>query len=187
MITIQGNRALYDEVPLLRDNAIIVAINENEDFTLSASEGALIAIETYLKSIAVTYRVLPVKYPLHNPLLDSARGQFLNTLRQVRFSQPVTPFVSGVHAKQITTLDATYFWEAVRAPVCFATAISQLEAVGPHFYVDCSPSSECNTLLKKILPPSSSSVKHAVMDVSGHEQHNLKLLVQHRQALSLYS
>ncbi|TWV96298.1 acyltransferase domain-containing protein [Chitinophaga pinensis] len=187
MITILGDPAMYDSIPLLRDNAAIIAVNYEGHFTLSASQGALIAIQAYLDGKGLPYSVLPVKYPFHNLLLDSARDQFLNTLRHVGFAQPLITFFSGVQARQISKVDATYFWDAVREPIRFTAAVNQLEESGPCFYVDCSPSGSCNHLLTKILSPSSSSTRHMIMNPFGQELKNLKLLVQQRQALSLYS
>ncbi|MBW8688282.1 acyltransferase domain-containing protein [Chitinophaga rhizophila] len=187
MITILGDPAMYEDTPLLRDNAALIAVSYKGHFTVSASQGALIAIQAYLDSKEVAYSILPVKYPFHNLLLDGARDHFLNTLRQVHFSQPAISFYSGVQAKQLHSVDASYFWDAVREPIRFTEAIRQLEANGPRFYVDCSPSGGCINLLTKVLSPSSISTRHTIMNPFGQELKNLKLLIQQRQALSLYS
>lgn len=187
MITILGDPALYEQTPLLRDNAALIAVSYKGHFTLSASQGALIAIQAWLDSKELAYSILPVKYPFHNLLLDGAREQFLNTMRQIHFTQPAISFYSGVQARQLYNLDANYFWEAVREPIRFTEAVKQLETTGPQFYVDCSPSGGCINLLTKILQPSSTSTRHAIMNPFGQELKNLKLLVQQRQALSLYS
>ena len=187
LINVRAVVSLYETEPLLYENTTLVGTCKNESFTLSADDRTLLAVKFWLESHQITYSQLPVRYPFHSPLLDPIRDPILRTLRKLDFSMPAVTFMSGAHAMPIPQLNGAYFWDALRAPSLFTDAIALLEGVGPCFYIDCSPSGECNHLLNGALSSISASIRHEIMSPLGQEVKQLKTLVQKRQSFSFHS
>jgi acyl transferase domain-containing protein len=185
MISILADPAIYEQEPLLYENTTLASVDHRDHFTLSADDRTLLAVKLWLDSHEFSYNQLPVRYPFHSPLMEPVRGPFIRIMQQPRYGAPEATFISGLLSTPIYQVDADYFYDVIRQPVLFNTAIERLESAGPCFYVDCSPSGTCSNQLTKLLSPDSASVKQVIMSPFGQEIKHLQALVQKRQAYSL--
>jgi acyl transferase domain-containing protein/aryl carrier-like protein len=120
----------------------VAAVNSPGSVTLSGDTGALEAIARALEARGTFQRFLRVDVPYHSPLMDPLRDDLLLSLRGVQPRPPAVALISTVTGQRVggPDLDASYWWQNIRRPVCFARALAALlEAdhetfleVGPH-------------------------------------------------------
>lgn len=120
----------------------IAGINSPNNVTLSGNLEALLQVEEYAQRQSVFFRLLDLDYAFHSSKMDGIRGvlaQNLHGLAPSRAENAV--FVSTVtgHALEGTALGSDYWWNNVRQPVCFASALEELAAFGFRIFVEIGP------------------------------------------------
>ncbi|WP_160717032.1 acyltransferase domain-containing protein [Chitinophaga solisilvae] len=177
MLTVlQDHRIFREQQPF--SSLSLAAVNYDEHFIVAGDEPSLQQLERFLGQQDLLSVRLPVRYAFHSPMMDPVKSAFVSCFRDIHFSTPVIPFVSGTLAKRVYMTVADYYWEVIRAPVRFSEAVRQMETAGNYFYIDCSPSGTLKSILDRILSPASSSVCHATMNRFGNELKKLQLLSQ---------
>jgi bacillaene synthase trans-acting acyltransferase len=167
MITILHDSEIYRTTPALYENAELISVNYSEHFTVVGGVRELQIVRDFLKKNDILYSQLPIQYAYHSALIEEAKGDFMNCLKGITFKPPLIPIVSSAYATQIDSLDEGYFWDVVRKPIILREALGYLESIGPHIYIDCSPSGTFKNLLNKVLPAGSLSICAAVMNPFG--------------------
>ena len=178
MMAVLDDPGLYGQEPEVFRNITLAAVNYHEHFIVAADDPALKRLKAYLDIRGKVYSQLPVQYAFHTQMMDPARDAFMDSFRNVGFSNPTIPFLSGVYAKQLYATSPAYYWEVVREPIRFNEAVKELERKGEYFYIDCSSSGTLKNMLAKILSPASGSVHHHIMSPFRDELRRLQLLKQ---------
>ncbi|MEM0939174.1 MAG: acyltransferase domain-containing protein [Bacteroidota bacterium] len=160
-------------------NLYIASNNFPGHYTLSGATAYLDAVEVELKSLEIPYMRLPVAYPFHSPLLKAGKvefQQYMSTLESL--DQPTKGFISGLYAKELSSLPNDYFWEVVSQPADFGHVVAALEKKAPCLYVDLGPSGTSATFMKYNLEERSNSVAHSIMTPFKQEDKQLQKLFQ---------
>jgi len=120
---------------------------------------------------------LPVAYPFHTPLLNNLKSSFDYHLAcSGNWPAAVNGFISGSEAQIITTIDDSYFWNAITKPINFPALIKYTETNGPVLYVDLGPSGTSATFIKYNLPKNSQSIVLPIMTQYKQELSQLEKL-----------
>ena len=119
----------------------IAGINSPDNFTLSGPLEQLEALASVAKERAIAFRLLDLDYAFHSRCMDPVEDSLAQAL--VGFA-PLNPrsatFVSTVTGEVFDgSLNAVYWWDNVRQPVQFSSAISRLIALGCSCFVEISP------------------------------------------------
>lgn len=125
-----------------REGAVVLsAVNSPESVTLSGEPGALGEIEKELKTDGVFCRMLRVNHAFHSNHMDCIRDDLLRSLVGIRTEQPAIPVYSTVTGALAgpDAFGTEYWWQNVRQPVRFATAIGQLAKAGYGVFLEISP------------------------------------------------
>ncbi len=119
----------------------VAAINSPSGVTLSGEPDVLHEIAQELASQEVFHRFLKVNYAFHSPLMDPMRPELLEALKDITPGAPSLEMISTVTGAAVTAgeLDAEYWWQNVRQPVRFASAIETLLDEGADTFVELSP------------------------------------------------
>lgn len=176
MISILHDNTIFRKTPELYTNSTLAAVSYDQHFTIAAAEDRVQQIIRFLDQQEMLYMQLPVQYAFHSQLIDIAEEKFKETFDNVSFIPPAIKFIAGVHGQQLSTLDANYCWQAVRAPMKLNEAVHFLETKPPCRYIDCSPSGTIKNILNKIVNPANGSKHYGIMSPFRQEIKNLQQL-----------
>ncbi len=163
----------------LRNNDLFLASDNFEGHrTYAGSDHFLDALQTDLSRLDISFLRLPVAYPFHSPLIDSAKNDFIYYLSSLSFQQDTRQlFVSGSQRIQFEKLPHDYFWNVARMYFNFPEIIHYFERKGPCLYVDLGPSGTNATFVKYNLDPVSSSGTFSIMTPFNQEIRQIEALV----------
>ncbi|MBO1581240.1 acyltransferase domain-containing protein [Bacillus sp. XF8] len=148
MIAILASPELYDEVPILHHHAHLAAINNESHFVITANQEGIKTVERYLRIKKITYLRLPVTVPFHSPYIELASESIQNRLTQIAYQSPEIPFYSSVTGKKQEYLTATYFWDVLRKPIQFSSALTEAVDHDGAILIDLGPSGTLANLAK---------------------------------------
>jgi NADPH:quinone reductase-like Zn-dependent oxidoreductase/malonyl CoA-acyl carrier protein transacylase/acyl carrier protein len=119
----------------------LAAVNGPAAVTLSGEPEALHEIAEELLNRDTFHRFLKVNYAFHSPLMDPMREELLNALSDITPSAASLPMISTVTGLTVAgpELDADYWWQNVRQPVRFASAVQSLLEQAYDTFVELSP------------------------------------------------
>jgi acyl transferase domain-containing protein/NADPH:quinone reductase-like Zn-dependent oxidoreductase/acyl carrier protein/short-subunit dehydrogenase len=123
------------------DDLEIAAVNAPSNVTLAGPSAAIEAALRFARGRKIAARALGLDYPFHSRLLDPLKGQFLDTLRNVRSTTARTTFISAVTGREAAgeTLDTSYWWRNLREPVRFADSVRRACEIGCRVFVEIGP------------------------------------------------
>jgi bacillaene synthase trans-acting acyltransferase len=176
MIAVLADPAIYEE-EFLNEHSDLAAVNFASHFVVSAVQAELPGIEANLKLRKLTFQRLPVSIAFHSRWMDPAREPFESFMRSIRTTAGHLPMMCCERAVLVSALPNNYFWGVVRNPIRFGQAISELELGGVYRYIDVGPAGTLATFLKYVLPASSASTSHLVLNPFAQEQKNLASLL----------
>jgi acyl transferase domain-containing protein/NADPH:quinone reductase-like Zn-dependent oxidoreductase/acyl carrier protein/NADP-dependent 3-hydroxy acid dehydrogenase YdfG/SAM-dependent methyltransferase len=144
-------RALLDEQGLA--SLEIAGINSPGAVTLSGSLVELQLLQAMLEARQVFCRVLDLDYAFHSRAMDPIRDGLLASLATLVPGRTTLPFVSTVHGRLVDgeTLTAGYWWDNIRAPVRFASAVQDLIERGCRVLLEIGPHAILQTYLGECL------------------------------------
>lgn len=121
----------------------IAAFNAPSSITVVGADLALKALATEARRRRIATLRLDIDYPFHSTLLDEIRGPLLEGLKRISPQPTRVPFISSVTGAPIEgeALDAHYWWQNVRNPVRFHTAVAHAADAGATLFVELSPRS----------------------------------------------
>lgn len=131
----------------------IAAVNSPENLTLSGPVEQLEALMTLIKERGRVGRLLDLDYAFHSRSMDSVEELLAQSLAGLAPLHPWTStFVSTVSGTVFTgSLDAPYWWDNIRHPVRFASAIQRMLELGCRCFVEISPHAILQRYLKECL------------------------------------
>jgi bacillaene synthase trans-acting acyltransferase len=141
----------------------LAGINFSNHFVVS---GKAYDIEKFMKTLSeknIISQKLPVAYPFHSKIIDTAKSSFLAKTKAIQFQKPKIPIVSSMTTKEITEVSVEDLWQSIRAPMRFQKTLINLESQGTFNYIDVGPSGTLANFVKHQLSLTSNSRQQAVM------------------------
>lgn len=156
MLAVLAPASLY-RTTCLADISTIASVNYSEHFVVSCSVRDLDLVEAALRSHAVAFQRLPVRFAFHSPDIDTAREPLRRVLAPLRCRPSRIPLACCAQGRLTTIVSLDDLWNVVRSPILFSQTIAMLEARGAWRYLDVGPTDTLATFLKYILSPGSAS------------------------------
>ena len=163
MLAILHDVNLYHETPWLNGLSELAAVNHRAHFVVSGTVEHIQEIRDMLASKNILCDILPVSYAFHSSGIDLAEPYYKSLFKAKVYKQPSIPFISTLFGRSVTTLSHEYFWEVVRKPIRFSSAIQTLERDGYYHYVDVGPAGTLANLTKRNIHQMSLSKCYAVL------------------------
>jgi acyl transferase domain-containing protein len=176
MIAVLADPSVHEE-DFLRVRSEMAGINFDNHFVVSAPLADLDIIERNLRERGIAHERLPVSFAYHSRWIDSAQEPFQAFMRSIRLRDRGLPLVCCEQGKTLARLPEDFFWRVVRGPLRFRDALRQLEAQGPHRYIDVGPSGTLATFVKHAMRGTPAPTAHAVLTPYGRDQKNLAALL----------
>lgn len=138
---------------LLQDPAYagveIAGMNSPKNSTVSGDLPALQRLEAYCIQQNIFFKLLDLDYAFHSAAMDSVESLFLDRLGAVTPTPSTLDFVSTVtgNLENANALDAAYWWDNIRQPVCFGAGIDTLIQRGHRVFIEISP----NAILQRYI------------------------------------
>lgn len=125
----------------LEEQIEVAVVNSPRDVTVSGSLDALEALGGALEKEGVYFRILDLDYAFHSRHMDGQRERILDRLGHLRPSAGTVPFVSTVTGAEApgTELCGAYWWDNIRKPVLFSSAVGHLLGRGVRIFVEIGP------------------------------------------------
>ncbi|MCI3928054.1 type I polyketide synthase [Streptomyces sp. AN091965] len=119
----------------------VTAFNSDRDLTVGGPLDALEELGDEAARRGVFFRLLDLDYAFHTAAMDGIRDGLLAALEGVEARATDTAFASTVTGSLVDTrtLGADYWWDNVRQPVRFASAVQELLAAGCDTFVEVGP------------------------------------------------
>lgn len=119
----------------------VAGINSPRDVTVSGDEAALSILGTYVSAEGAYFRLLDLDYAFHSRHMDGVRSRIEAGLEGVRGVDSPIPFVSTVSGGELegSQLDAGYWWDNIRSPVLFQSAVECLASKGIQLFLEVGP------------------------------------------------
>lgn len=110
----------------------IAAVNSPSSVTLSGETDDLEQLRFGMEASQTFCRFLQVDVPYHSSKMDAIRAELQESLRDVRGQDARVPFYSTVTGGALAgpSLDAQYWWQNVRQPVLFESAMRAIRDHG---------------------------------------------------------
>jgi [acyl-carrier-protein] S-malonyltransferase len=136
---------------------IVVAANYNcpGQIVISGStKGIEIACEQLKAAGAKRALPLPVGGAFHSPLMEPARQNLENAIKNTTFSAPRCPIYQNVNAKPSTDVETikNNLISQLTAPVKWTQSTQNMVADGATSFIECGPGKVLQGLVKKIAP-----------------------------------
>jgi [acyl-carrier-protein] S-malonyltransferase len=101
-------------------------------------------------------RALPLQVggAFHSPLMEPAREELAEAIRQTKFSTPVCPVYQNVNASPSTNVEdiKNNLIAQLTAPVRWTQSVQRMVADGATSFIECGPGKVLQGLVKKIAP-----------------------------------
>jgi acyl transferase domain-containing protein/NAD(P)-dependent dehydrogenase (short-subunit alcohol dehydrogenase family)/acyl carrier protein len=119
----------------------LAAVNSPCSVTLSGDPKALQEIGEELAGRNVFFRLLPLEYAFHSPVMDGIRDDLLAALAGLTAAPTRLPLISTVTGTVLAgeRLGADYWWDNVRRPVLFGEAVQGLIRQGITTFLEVGP------------------------------------------------
>lgn len=134
---------------------IVVAANYNcpGQLVISGEVSAVEkACETLKQKGARRALILPVGGAFHSPLMEPAREELAEAIKQTTFSTPICPVYQNVDAKGYSDVDTIKenLVLQLTSPVRWTQCVQHMVAAGGSLFVECGPGKVLQGLVKKI-------------------------------------
>ena len=131
----------------------IASINSPRSVTISGPNEEVEEFLKQVKSRRWAGKNLDLDYPFHNALIDPVHDKFIQDLAWLKPGNTNIKFISTVTGdiKSGLELDADYWWQNVREPVRFDTAISKAADLGGRLFLELGPRPILKGFLNDIL------------------------------------
>jgi acyl transferase domain-containing protein len=173
MIAVLAPTSLYHDTKL-SDQCELAAAYGPAHFVIAGASDHLSAAEAFLARRDVSFLRLPVEYAFHSRWMDGAQLALTNILADAADRIPHIPVASCRHGGQLMAIAGDEAWKVARAPIEVANTFAELEARGPHVYIDVGPFGSFAALLRSALPPTSRSRVIDILTPFKNAEHNLQ-------------
>ncbi|WP_455772456.1 type I polyketide synthase [Streptomyces werraensis] len=123
------------------DRANVAVVNGPRSVVISGDPDALDEFVEKTRADGAQARCIPVDYASHSPQVARVRDEVTGALTGVRPRTSELPFCSTLRGEVVDTagLDAEYWYDNLREPVLFDTAVRRLADDGFRVFVEMSP------------------------------------------------
>ena len=125
----------------LSDDVSVAGINSPNSVTLSGSLGSLERLKDYFEEQGTFYRLLDLDYAFHSAAMDPVESKIVKPLQGLSLCAEKRSFYSTVTGKKLeaTKLGAEYWWDNIRQPVMFGSAMNELLDDGYQVFLEVGP------------------------------------------------
>ncbi|MBV9450675.1 MAG: KR domain-containing protein, partial [Streptosporangiaceae bacterium] len=119
----------------------IAAVNGPHSVVVSGDLAGLTALEDACEREGIRARRVPVDYASHSPLVEPIQQDLAAGLAGIRGTASEVPWISTVTGGLVAgeEIDAQYWFENLRRPVMFETAVRTAATAGHSQFIECSP------------------------------------------------
>ena len=123
------------------DRLCVAGVNSPESVTVSGDSEGLEQLLASLGEQSVFCRRLPLDYAFHSPYMEPIRRDLLESLEGLQAGPAAVRFFSTVTGRELAgpELTAAYWWDNVRQPVEFSSAIQGLTQDGYATFLEIGP------------------------------------------------
>jgi phthiocerol/phenolphthiocerol synthesis type-I polyketide synthase C len=144
----EAAQALLAELGLAARLAI-AGVNSARGVTIAGDPEQLTILEAALEGRNLFYKRLDLDYAFHSAAMDGIEVELKDVLAELEPREGELPFCSTVSGKRLSgrQLDAEYWWQNIRKPVLFESAINAILDDGANIFVEIGP----NPILRSYL------------------------------------
>ncbi len=161
-------------LPLIAGKPLsLAASNGPASCVIAGGAEAIAAFESDLVGRGIAARHLTTSHAFHSAMMDGMLPAFAEHLRDVQFSAPTIPFISGVTGTWITTAQATdpqYWVRHVREAVRFAAGVATITADQRLALLEVGPGRTLAGLARQCLPTSDRRSVVATLPTTGETE-----------------
>ncbi|GMQ65027.1 ACP S-malonyltransferase [Vallitalea maricola] len=179
MLAVLENRKIYDDIPILKNNSEMAAVNFDSHFVLSGSIEGINEIQKYLKSQEIVCAKLPVRYAFHSSMMDIVATGYKDYLRTRILNKPQINYISCVTGGHIKDIKNDYYWDTVRKPIQFQNAVNNLDIDEEYYLIDVGPSGTLANFSKRIHSKGIKPNNFQIMTPFYNELKNLEMLTKY--------
>ncbi|MCA9127084.1 MAG: amino acid adenylation domain-containing protein, partial [Planctomycetales bacterium] len=128
----------------------IAAYNSPNSTVLSGDKEAVQNLFEQLCAKNIFARILDGECAFHSSHLDPLQFDFQRDIRNVPAVRLLIPFISTVTGKHADRLDPEYWWNNLRCPVRFQTAVTKAVSDGTDTFLEIGPRPQLTSQLKQI-------------------------------------
>lgn len=129
----------------------IAVVNASQRLVLSGPNSALQAFTAELDNAGHRHHLLNTTHGFHSTQMEPALVTFRDSCRQITFNPPTIPLISSMTGQVVTTMDADYWVEQLRAPVRFDRLSARLVATTRNAdFIECGPQGVLSNLLQTL-------------------------------------
>lgn len=181
MMVVMSPLEVIDELPELFQQCHVTGNNFSDNFVVSGFPESMQRLKQALDARRVLTQILPLKYGFHTGAIDIIKDDFKFLIDKMNIRPFSIPVISTMRAAQVTQIDTSYYWDALRQPVKFHQTVEWMIRQGDYLFIDVGPSGSLATFVKYILPPDSQSFPLSMMNPFGRDIDSLnKLFTQLR-------
>ncbi len=133
----------------LASRLALAGVNSARGVTIAGNAEPLAVLETALDGRNIFYRRLDLDYAFHSAAMDGIEVELKEVLADLAPRESQLPFCSTVSGQRLDgrQLDAEYWWQNIRKPVLFESAIKSVLDDGANIFVEIGP----NPILRSYL------------------------------------
>ncbi len=126
-MSVEKVKTILDELGI-NDQVSIAGINSPKSVTLSGQLTALETLNDYCEERGIFYRILDLDYAFHSAAMDPVEDEIKSSLKGLGLGDTNRTFYSTVAGSILggEYLDETYWWDNIRKPVLFASAMDKM-------------------------------------------------------------
>ncbi len=138
----------------------LAAVNGPESVVISGDAVAVDAVAAHWKSTGHRTKRLPISCASHSPHMTPILAEFVESIRNLTYRDPVIPVLSNVTGAiaTVTQLCAPEYWaEHIRSPVRFADGVTSLLRLGVGAFLELGPGGVLTAMADACVPPNQES------------------------------
>ena len=147
-------RRLCDEATSGASKGVLVAANFNcpGQVVVSGSQDACERALEVAAKMGLRAAVLPVAGAFHSPLMEPARVELEEAIRNTEFTKPICPVYQNANAKAVSKPEDIQLnlIKQLTAPVRWTQSVQQMIADGADEFIEIGPGNVLQGLIKKI-------------------------------------
>ena len=176
MLAIMKSKEIMTELPDPFSNCWLTGSNFADNFVVGGIGGTLQPLKNCLIKKDILFQTLPVKYGFHTELIDPIKEEFKQAIRKMNLLPAKIPIISISRRGIVQEFNEDYFWEVIRYPVHFQTAVQHILKNGDYIFIAAGPSATLSTFVKYILTSNSNSVSLQMINQFGRDLNSVERL-----------
>lgn len=149
--------ALPEEIKAVCDSVsgyvLPVNFNSAAQTVIAGEEAAVLSAMEQFTQIGKRTVKLAVSAAFHSKLMQSAADEFVEVIKDFKFSPPNVDFYSNLYGKKLTDFSdmVTYLCKHLVSPVLFTAEQQAMRDAGAELFIECGPNKVLTGLVKKTL------------------------------------